>query len=76
MRCEQILTGEGPLGQLQLELGLPEWGVDLLVLGIVGYAHCNWQCWLYAWPLYLQDLAACMPWLFIWSYDLGVMSGR
>ena len=34
----QILTGEGPLGQLQLELGLPEWGVDLLVLGIVGYS--------------------------------------
>lgn len=34
----EILTGEGPLGQLQLELGLPEWGVDLLVLGIVGYS--------------------------------------
>ena len=34
----QILTGKGPLGQLQLELSLPSWAVDLLVLGIVGYS--------------------------------------
>ena len=34
----QILTGEGPLGQLQLELGLPAWGVDLLVLGTIAYS--------------------------------------
>lgn len=34
----EILTGEGPLGQLQLELGLPAWGVDLLVLGVIAYS--------------------------------------
>lgn len=34
----QILTGKGPLGQLQLELSLPSWAVDLLVLGIIGYS--------------------------------------
>ena len=34
----QIATGKGALGQLQLELGLPSYGVDLLVLGILGYS--------------------------------------
>lgn len=34
----QILTGRGALGQLQLELGLPSYAVDLLVLGVVGYS--------------------------------------
>jgi photosystem II protein len=34
----EIATGLGPLGQLQLELGLPSYAVDLLVLGIVGYS--------------------------------------
>ena len=34
----QILTGKGPLGQLQQELSLPSYAVDLLVLGIIGYS--------------------------------------
>jgi hypothetical protein len=34
----QISTGLGPLGQLQLELGLPSYAVDLLILGVVGYS--------------------------------------
>jgi len=34
----EIATGKGALGQLQLELGLPSYGVDLLVLGILGYS--------------------------------------
>ncbi|EIE19148.1 hypothetical protein COCSUDRAFT_59631 [Coccomyxa subellipsoidea C-169] len=33
-----ISTGLGPLGQLQLELGLPSYAVDLLVLGTVAYS--------------------------------------
>ena len=34
----EIGTGRGALGQLELETGLPPWGVDLLVLGIVAYS--------------------------------------
>jgi len=34
----QIATGKGALGQLQLELNLPSYAVDLLVLGILGYS--------------------------------------
>lgn len=34
----EIITGRGPLGQLQLELGLPSVGVDLLVAGIIAYS--------------------------------------
>ncbi|KAK9838122.1 hypothetical protein WJX81_002596 [Elliptochloris bilobata] len=34
----EIATGRGALGQLELETGLPPWGVDLLVLGIVAYS--------------------------------------
>jgi len=34
----EIATGKGALGQLQLELGLPSYAVDLLVLGILGYS--------------------------------------
>lgn len=34
----QVLTGKGALGQLQLELGLPSYAVDLLVLGVIGYS--------------------------------------
>ena len=34
----QIATGKGALGQLQLELNLPSYAVDLLILGILGYS--------------------------------------
>jgi len=34
----EIATGRGALGQLELETGLPPWGVDLLVLGIIAYS--------------------------------------
>lgn len=34
----EITTGRGALGQLELETGLPPWGVDLLILGIIAYS--------------------------------------
>jgi photosystem II protein len=34
----ELTTGRGPLGQLQLELGLPPLGADLLVFGTIAYS--------------------------------------
>lgn len=35
----ELATGKGPLGQLQLELGVPPIGADLIIFGSIAYRY-------------------------------------
>ena len=46
----ELSTGLGPLGQLQLELGLPPIGADVVIFGSIAYRYSCLSlllCWCY-----------------------------
>ena len=55
----ELVTGKGPLGQLQLELGLPPIGADIIIFGAIAYRQ------VYFLPYISTPTLHCLSFLYL-----------